>query len=46
MIWFDRRIQTSTMIVSSKIDNPHIIDMTGTTLVNTTYMDDGAWLDG
>jgi len=46
MLWFDRSIQTSTMIVSSKIDNPHVIDMTGTTLVSTTYQDSGEWMDG
>lgn len=45
MVWFDRNVQTSMMIVQGKIANPHIVDLTGTDSMTTTYQDNGDWSD-
>ena len=43
-VWFQRELETSTMIVFSAI-NAHVIDMSDVKKFETTYNDQGQWND-
>jgi len=44
VIWFDRRLRTSTMIVEGMVSNSFTIDMAGKTEARVTYTDTGDWV--